>query len=276
MAWIKDEERLRVTEGQGANRSSQLIFLGTGGARIVVFKQIRASGGIWMSLNGVQIHIDPGPGALVQMTSRPLRLDPTHLSAVVLTHKHLDHSADVNVMVEAMTEGGFSRRGILLAPADALDSDPVVFNYLRSYLDEIGVMQEGSCFKIGEVAVEASLRLLHPVENYFLTFKGAGRTVSILSDTRYFPGLEEAPGLEDVLILYVVLHERREVDHLCLEDARRIIRSRKPRLAVLTHFGMNMLRAKPWEKAADMEQELAIPVKAAYDRMRLDLDALGS
>ncbi len=37
---------------------------------------------------------------------------------------------------------------------------------------------------------------------------------------------------------------------------------------------MNMLRAKPWERAADMEQELGIPIKAAYDRMRVDLEAL--
>jgi len=265
---------MQVKERGRDSASSQLIFLGTGGARIVVFKQIRASGGIWLSLKGVQIHIDPGPGALVQMTSKPLRLDPTHLSAVVLTHKHLDHSADINVMVEAMTEGGFRRRGLVLAPGDAFDSDPVVFAYLRSYPEAIGVLREGSSFQIGDVAVEAPLRLLHPVENYSLTFRGGGKTISVISDTRYFPDLEKVPEPEDVLILYVVLYQRREVDHLCLEDAKRIIQGRKPRLAILTHFGMSMLRAKPWEQVADLEQELGRPIKAAYDRMRVDLETL--
>jgi phosphoribosyl 1,2-cyclic phosphodiesterase len=274
MACIQDRDSMQVKERGRDSASSQLIFLGTGGARIVVFKQIRASGGIWLSLKGVQIHIDPGPGALVQMTSKPLRLDPTHLSAVVLTHKHLDHSADINVMVEAMTEGGFRRRGLVLAPGDAFDSDPVVFAYLRSYPEAIGVLREGSSFQIGDVAVEAPLRLLHPVENYSLTFRGGGKTISVISDTRYFPDLEKVPEPEDVLILYVVLYQRREVDHLCLEDAKRIIQGRKPRLAILTHFGMSMLRAKPWEQVADLEQELGRPIKAAYDRMRVDLETL--
>lgn len=53
-----------------------------------------------------------------------------------------------------------------------------------------------------------------------------------------------------------------------------IIRARRPKLAVLTHFGMTMLRAKPWELAASMEQELGVRVMAAYDHMRLDLQSL--
>jgi hypothetical protein len=44
-------------------------------------------------------------------------------------------------------------------------------------------------------------------------------------------------------------------------------------LAILTHFGMTMLRAKPWELAASIEQELGTRVLAAYDHMRLDLDS---
>ncbi len=32
---------------------NQLIFLGTGGARFVVFSQQRASGGLWLTLQGI-------------------------------------------------------------------------------------------------------------------------------------------------------------------------------------------------------------------------------
>jgi len=253
---------------------SEIVFLGTGGARIVVFKQIRASGGIWLSLEGTQIHIDPGPGALVHLTSKRLRLDPTHLSAIVLSHKHLDHSADINVMIEAMTEGGFKRKGAVFAPTDAYESDPVIFRYLRSYADAMEVLHEGFRFRIGGISLQVPLRLHHPVENYALTFKGGGKTITLISDTRYFAQLENAPEKESVLILHTVLLQQREIDHLCLEDAKRIIGARSPQLAILTHFGMTMLRAKPWQLAAGLEQELGLRVMGAYDHMRLDLDSL--
>ncbi|MCX7911999.1 MAG: MBL fold metallo-hydrolase, partial [Dehalococcoidales bacterium] len=96
-----------------------LVFLGTAGARFMVSKQLAASGGIWLNLAGTQILLDPGPGSLVQATRR--RLNPEKLDAIILSHRHLDHSSDANVMIEAMTNGGFRRRGWLFAPQDALD-----------------------------------------------------------------------------------------------------------------------------------------------------------
>ena len=89
-------------------------FLGTGGARFVVARQIRASGGIWLRFGETQIHVDPGPGALVRALSAVPPCEPPQLDAIVLSHKHLDHSGDVNVMIEAMCQGGWKRRGALL------------------------------------------------------------------------------------------------------------------------------------------------------------------
>lgn len=41
-------------------------FLGTAGARFVMIRQLRASGGLWVSANNKNILIDPGPGSIVQ------------------------------------------------------------------------------------------------------------------------------------------------------------------------------------------------------------------
>ena len=95
----------------------KIKFLGTAGARIVMIKQLRSSGGLWLNLEDTRILIDPGPGSLVRcLKSRP-RLDPTQLDAIILTHKHLDHSGDVNVMIEAMTGGGFKKKGSFFCPS---------------------------------------------------------------------------------------------------------------------------------------------------------------
>ena len=87
-----------------------ITFLGTGGARFMIISQSLASGGLWFNLDGTQILMDPGPGSIVQVTKR--KLNPEELSAIIVSHRHLDHSADVNVMIEAMTEGGFKKRGV--------------------------------------------------------------------------------------------------------------------------------------------------------------------
>ncbi len=77
--------------------SDTITFLGTGGARFMIISQILASGGLWLNLDSTEILIDPGPGCIVQSTKRKLKADK--LSAIILSHRHLDHSADVNIMV---------------------------------------------------------------------------------------------------------------------------------------------------------------------------------
>ena len=59
--------------------ADRLVFLGSGGARIVVAKQVRASGGIYFNLAGTSFLVDPGPGALVRMTASRYNLDPAGL-----------------------------------------------------------------------------------------------------------------------------------------------------------------------------------------------------
>jgi ribonuclease BN (tRNA processing enzyme) len=143
-------------------------FLGTGGARFVVSQQMRASGGIWLSWEGVQVHIDPGPGALVKCLASSPKLDPSRLDGIILTHRHLDHAADVNIMIEAMTKGGYQKKGTLFAPTDALDTDPVVLQYVRSYLSHIETLHEGGTYTLGPIRFSTPIRHNHPVETYGL------------------------------------------------------------------------------------------------------------
>jgi phosphoribosyl 1,2-cyclic phosphodiesterase len=253
--------------------TDELIFLGTAGGRMSVAKQLRASGGFWAVLGDTRIHVDPGPGALVHCRSRGLRLDPARLDAIVLTHKHLDHSGDVNAMVEAMTEGGTRRRGLVLAPRDAFEEDPVIFRYVRGYAARTDTLVEGGAYQVGAVRIETPLRLKHSVETYGLRLVGPRGTVAMIACTGYFPELEAAYA-GDVLVLNVVFYPRRSEAHLCLEDAERLIRAIRPRLAVLTHFGMTMLRARPWELAERVSQATGIKTIAARDHQRLDLAPL--
>jgi phosphoribosyl 1,2-cyclic phosphodiesterase len=237
---------------------------------MAVSKQVRASGGLWAVLGDTRIHIDPGPGALVHCHARSLRLDPLRLDAIVVTHKHLDHAGDVNAMIEAMTEGGRRPRGWILAPRDAYEDEPVVFTYARGLAAGVGTLVEGGVHTVGRVRIETPLRLRHPVETYGLRLRAPGLTVSLIACTGYFDELVEAyPG--DVLVLNTLYRPRRDDTHLCLEDAERLIAAIRPRLAILTHFGLTMVRAKPWELADHVAQATGVRTIAARDRQRLDL-----
>ncbi|MDO8490934.1 MAG: MBL fold metallo-hydrolase [Dehalococcoidia bacterium] len=252
--------------------TDRIIFLGTAGARIMVSKQLLASGGAWMELAGQKIVVDPGPGSLVQAIKR--KLDPSKLAAIVLSHKHLDHSGDINIMIEAMTQGGYTKRGVVFAPADALEGDPVILRYLRYFPEHIETLTEGKTYTIGDVRMETPLCHVHPVDTYGLIFQTPKHTFSWIVDSRFFEGLKTAYRGELLIINIVRLEPHDYIDHLSVRDAEEIISSIRPKLTVLTHFGMTMWQAKPWEVAAGMSAHTGVKVIAARDGMVLDLDNL--
>ncbi|MFA6549558.1 MAG: MBL fold metallo-hydrolase [Candidatus Margulisiibacteriota bacterium] len=245
-------------------------FLGTAGARVVVAKQLRASGGIWLSLDGTQLLIDPGPGCRVRCLNARPKLDPTTLDGIVLSHKHLDHAADINVMMEAMTLGGYEKKGKVLVPQDALSGkDPVIYRYLRRYVSEIEAIRVGEKHKIGNITIQAPIKHLHhEVETYGLILKGKKRTISYITDTKFFPGLMDSYE-DDILIISVLCKDagNLKIDHLCVDDVKKIIRGIRPRVTILTHFGLRMINARPASIAAELSRELKTKVVAARDGM---------
>jgi L-ascorbate metabolism protein UlaG (beta-lactamase superfamily) len=174
-------------------------------------------------------------------------------------------------MIEAMTDGGTKKRGTVFAPADALDQDPVILSYLRSYPQSIQVLTEGGSYTVNDVSFKTPIRHKHPVETYGFIFQTPRHTFSWIVDTRYFDDL--ASHYEgDLLIINVVrLNPGAPLDHLALSEARSIIEQIRPRPAILTHFGMTMWRAKPWELAQRLSEETGITVVAARDGMKFDL-----
>lgn len=254
---------------------SSILFLGSGGARFVVARQLRASGGMWMRFGTTQIHVDPGPGALVRALSHVPPCNPRDLDAIVLSHKHLDHSGDVNVLIEAMTSGGFRRRGAVLAPADAFDDEAVVLPYARRFVERIEKLEpSGGPYPIGDVELYTSMRHAHAVQTHGLHFVYGGIRVGYLPCGRYFDGLaaDYAARRPDVLVINVLRYrDDINADHLTWPDARRVVADVRPKVAVFQHFGTKMLEADPPRLAEQLEDELGLRAIAAYDGLTLDL-----
>jgi len=228
-----------------------------------------------MRFGGTQIHVDPGPGALVRATSCVPPCVPMELDAIALSHKHLDHANDVNVMIEAMTSGGFRPRGALLAPRDAFEGEHVILPYAAKFVPVHHVLQpNGGPYTVNDVEIRTSLAHHHAVETYGMHFRWNGVTVSYLPCGRFFPEQVEdyRAHQPDVLILNVLFYrETLRADHLTFEDARVLIAGIRPKVAVMTHFGTKMLERDPVSLARELEDELGVRAFAAYDGWTLDV-----
>ncbi|MBP8626959.1 MAG: MBL fold metallo-hydrolase [Syntrophorhabdaceae bacterium] len=247
-------------------------FLGTGGARFVVAKQIRATGGLWLHYRKTNLYIDPGPGAIVRVRASKDHLDPANLDGIILTHKHLDHSNDINVMIEAMTDGGFKRKGTVYCPGDAIGDDPVIFRYIHGYMEHLEILEERQTYTIKDIAFTTSMRHIHPVETYGILFH-LNKKIGILTDTRYFEGLKDFYKA-DYLIVNVLrskpIKETHIIDHLSTHDLKQIAMDLKPEVVIMTHFGMNIIMEKPHLVAENLKNETGVNIIAAHDGMKLE------
>jgi phosphoribosyl 1,2-cyclic phosphodiesterase len=216
--------------------------------------------------------IDPGPGSLVRCISSKPKLNPMDLDGIILTHRHIDHSNDINIMIEAMTNGGFKKKGVVFAPRDALQEDPVILKYAREQVEHIEILKEKGKYHVGNISFETPIRMKHGVETYGINFRGKTSSISLITDTDFFTGLASHFTGDILIVNVVMLEDKSTIEHLCLQEAEQIIETNKPRLAILTHFGMGMVKAKPWEIAEQLSKKLGIQVIAARDGMEVDID----
>ena len=254
---------------------ARVLFLGSGGARFVVARQLRASGGMWFHFGATQVQVDPGPGALVRALSHVPARNPRELDAIVLSHKHLDHAGDINAMIEAMTAGGFRRRGALFAPRDAFEGASLLQPYAAAFVERCEVLEPSSAgYRVGEVNIASSPLHHHAVETLGIHFEYRGLRVAYLPCGRYDEAIvaDYAAHRPDVLIVNVLRFEdTMQVDHLTWSQARAIVAAVRPSLAIFQHFGTKMLEQNPARLAQAVEDDLGLRAIAAYDGLEIDL-----
>ncbi len=251
----------------------EIVFLGTGGARYVIARQLRATGGLLFRIGNKNILVDPGPESLYRLLEYVPKFNPEKIDAIILSHKHIDHSADINVYLDVMTRGGFQKHGILVAPEDAFGEEGVIFRYLLEFLDEIKIIRPQLKLNFDDVLFEFPLRHDHRVETYGFKLKHSDYSISYIADTKFFPEIINAYKA-DILVLNLLRLEPSEIDHLSIPDCERIIADIKPKVAIITHFGMTMLRQGPWKVARQLKEKTGVTVLAAEDGKHYAIEKL--
>ena len=238
----------------------KIAFLGTGGDALVVSKQLRASGGILLSLPDLQIHIDPGPSALTEL--RRNRFNVRETSCILVSHQHINHSNDVNAIIQGITLGGLDKTGVLVTDESATS---IVSDYHKGCLERVILLQPEQRVGVGEVEVVA-LPTFHSVPGIGFKIITETFTLAYSADTAYNEKLCTAYADADILILNVVSPFGLSSEHnLSSDDAVKILSKVKPKLVIITHFGIKMIDEDPIYQAREMHHRTGIPIIAAED-----------
>ncbi len=250
---------------------ARIIFLGTSGSSAVTSKQLRSSGGIIIQVEDLQLHLDPGPGSLNK--AKEYGVNPHNTNAILVTHNHINHCNDLNAVVEAMTHGGLEHRGIVLASKSVLQpetSHPFLTAYHQSLLERVIPAEKNHKLALDLVEINA-LPTQHtdPSSIGFKIFCPQF-IVSYTGDTVLTPQLLDSLMGSDILILNVpYVAKKASGQNLDTETALHIVNAIKPRLAILTHFGLEMIKADPIVEAREIQRVTGVQTIAAYDGLTI-------
>ncbi|NQU98066.1 MBL fold metallo-hydrolase [Candidatus Woesearchaeota archaeon] len=246
---------------------NSIVFLGTGGDSIVVGKQVRASGGIVFKFGDNQFHVDPGPGAIVR--AKQFDINPRETTAILVSHNHLHHTAGLNSMISAMTYSGIDKRGVLACDEETLHGSqmekPAVSNYHKSLVERFIAMKPEMRIGINDVNIVAT-HAKHTPTSIGFKFYTQNFVVSYTSDTEYSKELIADHKGSDVIIINCKYPlGLRQKGHMNSEDVVKFLEKTKPKLAILTHFGIKMLDADPIYEAREIQKKTKSQVIAAKD-----------
>lgn len=243
-------------------------FFGTTGSKDIFFKKIRSSGGLYLSIDNTNIIIDPG----VNTFYKYIHTYEDKLDGIVLSHVHIDHSNDLNILVELMTEGGEEKRGTLILPNQAIENQ-VLQPYLKEFPEHVHTIEPRAKYQIKNIEIISSIEHKHGVENYGFVIKSKKNTIGLVTDTAYFPELLDSYKNCNILIMNVpyYLNDKPKPKHLDIPAVEEFMKAIKPQKVILTHFNSNILSENPSLIAENLCKKYNIEVIAAEDDMILEL-----
>lgn len=237
--------------------------------------QHRMTGGLRIDkIDGKNIHIDPGPGALVR--TYQFGLSPLKLDAVLISHSHTDHYSDAEVLIEAMTKGMTRKKGTVIGSKSVIEGykqfGPCISKYHLSR-PEVSVLKANDIVKLGNIKITATKTVHGDPKTVGFNLKFKDFSISYTSDTEYFEDLHKHHQAADVLIASVIRPGNEKIrGHMCTTDFAKLVSEVSPKLAIMTHLGMKMIMNNASKEAKTVEDQTGVNTVAAYDGMKVNLD----
>lgn len=248
----------------------EIIFLGTGGGRYTALFQERSTGGIILMIQGHQIHLDPGPGALLRC--KEMGIFPFKTDCLMATHHHLDHVNDLNILIEAMSHATKRRRGTIISTKTVIEN--CIADYHKNFAEKIIALSPEQNTALDGVRIKA-IKCIHS-DNDSIGFKFYSNDFCVYytGDTWIYPGFEKNLSDVDYLIANTIMPGNGIGNyHMCTNDLISALRNSNNniKLIILNHFDLSMLRAGPENEAKIITAKTGINCLAANDSLRVKL-----
>ncbi len=237
--------------------------------------QRRMTGGLRIDgMDGKNIHIDPGPGALVR--TYQFGLNPLKLDAVMVSHSHTDHYTDAEVLIEAMTRGMTRKKGAVIGSKSVIEGykrwGPCISKYHLSKPD-VSILGVNETSKVGKIKIKGTKTVHGDPTAVGFNLKIKNFSLSYTTDTEYFDDLHKYHSGADVLIASVIRPKGEKIrGHMSTYDFAKLVEEISPKFAIMTHLGMKMLVNDAKKEANLVKEQTGVNTVAAYDGMKVNLD----
>ncbi len=258
---------------------TQIVFLGTAGSTGVVNRQLRSAGGFVLKVGDLQFHVDPGPGTMNK--AQEYGVNVHHNTAVLVSNNNIMNCNDLNIVVDAMTHSGLEQRGIVLGSKSVLQqtehNHPFLTQHHRQFLEKVIPLEKDHKVGVDIVEINALPASYHHDETAVgFKFYCPKFTLSYAGDTAVTDELLQSLVGTDVLVLKVPYPgDKGKGKELDSEGAIKIISHVRPRLAILTHFSLDMLRADPLHQAREIQRITGVQTIAAQEGLMISPEGYG-
>ncbi|MCK4730692.1 MAG: MBL fold metallo-hydrolase [Candidatus Aenigmarchaeota archaeon] len=251
----------------------KITFLGTGGGRFVMIDQLRATGGFIVESKNLNMHVDPGPGALIK--AKQFHKNLKRLNSIFVSHPHTDHYTDMEVVIEAMTKGAKIKKGFLITSKSVINMDVnksrTVSKYHLDTLEKYYSLDPDEEIRFLNTTLKTT-KCFHREEKCIGFVLEDEKKLGYTADGEYYE--EQANYFKDCDCLIInCLRPRyaKPYGHMTADKAKILISQTKPKLAILQHFGMKMLFGVAEKEAKWIEQETGVKTIAARDGQVFEL-----
>lgn len=247
-----------------------LVFLGNKGSDALNYSD--GSGGFILKVNDFQVHVDPGPGILNK--ARDAKVNLSNASCILVSHNHLSHCNDLNLLIDLMTYRGLDNRGILIGDESVIYGSDKERPYLgkkqEKYLERYMVLKQGSKAKIGTLRIHG-LKVNHFDRGIGFKIQTEHFNLIYTGDTKYYKEMKEEYKDCNLLIANCVKpFDSKDDYNLTADDVVKIVEDVKPQMVIVTHFGRKMLEHNPIIVAREISRRTGVQVVAAKENMSID------
>jgi ribonuclease BN (tRNA processing enzyme) len=223
----------------------------------------RLSSSYLVTVQGQNVLVDIGPSVVRRLLEKGFSVN--EIDVIVITHFHVDHTADLSTFLFAANYGTHRRKPLLILGGPGIHRfygrlrslyrwvAPKAYELTIKAMSRDAYEENGLCFE--------TMKVNHNRESIGVKIS-KGKSIVFSGDTDYSTNLVALAGGADLLVAECAFPETKVKGHLNLATLERIVRAAKPKRVLLTHL------YPEWDEYPGV---LHAPILLAEDGLEIDL-----